>query len=274
MSFEGSKFFVKTGILVGICFYVCFWLLCLWQGLCRCVPRLPLGAQNNLPGLGITAIILSQGTGVFTPKRRCGAKNLGRTGSNWWCGRVWTTSPIATSSLRWRYTYQRSWPQEDGSLGDVATGPQPEHRILEGFQGWHPLVGRVTLNHRARLEQRFLGVAIEGKGVQDWQYAERVRYRIWPKFPVQAGKFSGYIAPHDEVLLQFGPHHGNRVLNQNRAGILGGWNITKLVQLEIGYLYQYTPRPNGIVDVNNHLLQVNLNSMVPLKQLLGRKTVE
>ncbi len=181
------------------------------------------------------------------------------------------------------YTYLRDYPYESGSLdtsNPTSTGPQPEHRMLEELKYKHTLFRvateekRVTISHRFRAEQRFEGTSTLGVGTTSWDFAERARYRLTADIPFRwstAGARPDYTSLYNEVFVNFGPHGTSHALNQNRTYGALGWDLDKNFQVELGYLYQYTPQPNGVVDVNNHALQLTINSTVPLRRGLHKR---
>jgi hypothetical protein len=182
-------------------------------------------------------------------------------------------------SVLMAYTYLRGYPFEGGSLGDASTtGPQPEHRALEELKLSHKLFGSgekaAKLSHRLRAEQRFQGTSTAGVGVTDWEFGERARYRLTADVPFRwttAGKLPDYASLYHEVFVNFGPHGGSEALDRDRTYGAIGWDLSKEWQLEVGYLYQYQPIPNGIVNVHSHALQVTLQSTAPLKRIFSKK---
>ena len=71
--------------------------------------------------------------------------------------------------------------------------------------------------------------------------------------------------------MNFGPDGGSNALDRNRTYAAVGWDLNKYFQLEVGYLYQYQPVPNGVVNVHSHALQVTINSTSPFWQLVAHK---
>ncbi len=177
------------------------------------------------------------------------------------------------------YTYLRGYPFEGGSLGDpTTTGPQPEHRILEELKFKHRLLGEgekaVTLSHRFRAEQRWTGTSTLGIGTTDWEFAERARYRLTADIPFRwktSGTLPDYTSVYNELFVNFGPHGTSNALDQDRTYGALGWNLDRNWQLEVGYMYQYQPLPNGIVGVANQTFQVTINSSAPFRRGLSLK---
>lgn len=180
-------------------------------------------------------------------------------------------------SVMLAYTYLRTYPFEEGSFGDPdVTGPQPEHRILQEFKYKHNLIGSgekaVTLAHRFRTEQRFQGSSRAGIGTYDWDFTQRFRYRLEANIPFGAdGALPDYASLYNEVFVNFGPHGYDGYFNQNRAYGAVGWDLGDWFQVEVGYLHQHLPVPNGAVGVNNHALQVSINSNAPFRRGLPKK---
>lgn len=176
------------------------------------------------------------------------------------------------------YTYLRSYPFEGGSLGYLTTtGPQPEHRILEELKYTHRLLGEgekaVKLSHRFRAEQRWQGTSTAGAGTSDWEFAERARYRLTADVPFRwktMGARPDYASVYDEIFVNFGPHGENNALDRNRTYGAVGWDLNKDWQVEVGYLYQYQPVPNGIVGEQSHALQITITSTAPFRRGLKK----
>ena len=177
------------------------------------------------------------------------------------------------------YTYLRGYPFEGGSLGDpTTTGPQPEHRLLEELKYKHRLLGEgrkaVELSHRFRVEQRWNGTSTRGIGTTDWEFAERARYRLTADIPFRwktSGPLPDYTSVYNELFVNFGPHGTRNALDQDRTYGALGWNVNEDWQLEVGYMYQYQPTPNGIVGDTNQTLQITISSTAPFRRGLHRK---
>jgi hypothetical protein len=138
------------------------------------------------------------------------------------------------------YGYIVSFP-----IGDYPAGPYhiPEHRIFEQLM-WNGNVGRVWLNHRLRLEQRFVGKVDQKapeQNVVDWLYMNRARYQVRATVPLNHPKMQDktwYITPFEEILIGFGKNVNQNIFDQNRIGLLFGMQYNKSVKAEIGYFNQ------------------------------------
>lgn len=129
------------------------------------------------------------------------------------------------------------------AYGDYpATFAFPEHRIFQQAFIKNP-VGRVDLNHRFMLEQRFVGSVTNMNGIKNTKYlfTNRIRYRIRAEIPLHnndAMKKPWSIVAQDEVFIGWGKNIGANIFDQNRIGILLGYKLNKLVKLEGGYINQ------------------------------------
>lgn len=129
------------------------------------------------------------------------------------------------------------------SYGDYHAGshPIPEHRIFEQIS-WNDEQGRVDLNHRIRLEQRYLGKInqdLEEAEVHGWNYVNRVRYQLRASVPVNNKEMTDdtwYAAAYDELFIGFGKTVNQNIFDQNRIGILAGYQFNRNWRAEAGYL--------------------------------------
>lgn len=152
-----------------------------------------------------------------------------------------------------------------GDYPPAAPQPFPEHRIYEQVI-WNDNIGRVQLNHRGRLEQRFLGVlnpqSDDGREITKWNYLNRLRYQLRATIPLNHSTMvdkTWYAAAFDELFIGFGKNVNANVFDQNRIGILLGYKLNKRFSLEGGYLNQtlQQPQPVGgkpVYQYNNGLI--------------------
>lgn len=137
----------------------------------------------------------------------------------------------------------------------------PEHRIWEQFI-MKAQYGHIPVQHRFRLEQRFLGqpeTGPEGIEVNDFGYANRIRYFARAVIPLQkAGSFQEgiFAALQNEVFLNFGNKRyvNGKTFDQNRAYAAFGYRFNPKFDLETGYLYQHAAGRDR--NLNNHIWQV------------------
>jgi hypothetical protein len=139
-----------------------------------------------------------------------------------------------------------------------------EHHLFQQVQLNGQAIGRLRVQHRFRMEERFIGRMVPSAndptvGVQDgYTYQNRFRYRVWLTLPlghdkVEPGVFSANL--YDEVFVSFGDSQRLDYIQQNRLSALLGYQVSKPVSLFIGYLYQTIQRPGAAKGVD--LLELN-----------------
>jgi hypothetical protein len=150
--------------------------------------------------------------------------------------------------------------------GDYPAGPYPipEHRIFEQVI-WNGAIGRLGLNHRLRLEQRFLGKVDQkaaAYAVNDYTYLNRVRYQLKGSIPLNHKSMQDktwYLAPFDELFIGFGKNVNQNIFDQNRMGLLAGYKFSNMLRIEAGYFNQIVQQPalvkgNEVIQYNHGLM--------------------
>ncbi|MCY7350446.1 MAG: DUF2490 domain-containing protein [Cytophagaceae bacterium] len=153
-----------------------------------------------------------------------------------------------------------------GDYPTAETGiPFPERRLYQDLQVSDTL-GKVALEHRFRLEQRWIG-QLSGREVTDWEYQNRIRYQATLNLPLQGRTLENhewYLTVFDELFIGFGRNVGNNVFNQNRISGGIGRQFKDNFKIELAYLYQISqhPEPEPLsgksVFEYNHGFRLNL----------------
>ncbi|GAB3881071.1 DUF2490 domain-containing protein [Spirosoma agri] len=157
------------------------------------------------------------------------------------------------------YTYFQSYRY--GAYPEVLGRPEPESRIYEDITLTDKL-GRLGLEHRVRLEQRWLGSRDQtGQGpVQQWEYQNRIRYQLSVEFPLQGPTIDDgewYLNAFDELFIGFGRNVDDNVFNQNRLSGGLGYQITDKAKLELNYLYQIRQHAEPDPMANRSVVELN-----------------
>ncbi len=141
----------------------------------------------------------------------------------------------------------------------------PEHRIWQQFiynqrfKGGH----FTSLQHRVRLEERFIGKSYleNGSLVNDGsEFSLRLRYFLRTIFPlIKTDNFTdgAFISLQDELFVNLDNATtltNGEFFDQNRAYASLGWRFNPKFDLEVGYMYQYINGRN--VNVNNNIIQL------------------
>lgn len=139
-----------------------------------------------------------------------------------------------------------------------------EHRIWEQFILKNK-IGRLDLQHRYRLEQRFIENWVSqanGDLIQNgYVFRQRFRYRLMLTLPLSRKELLDntlFLAIYDEPFLGFGKGIAKNILDQNRLYGGLGWKFNKDVNVQLGYLNQYIVKADGINVERNHTLQIGI----------------
>ncbi len=149
-----------------------------------------------------------------------------------------------------------------------ATYVNNERRIWQQI-AYKQTISRVTISHRLRFEERFIQVhskdtndQVVDKGFTNHQF--RVRYRAMANIPLNHAKMEPktyYISIWDEIFVSHGKSVTYHEPDQNRIFAGPGYQITKNLAVQGGFLYQMLIKSNGAKQENNvgFLLQMNYN---------------
>ncbi len=161
-------------------------------------------------------------------------------------------------SYIWNYKYGK---QPAGFVNN-------EHRIWQQVFYKHK-VSFISVNHRLRLEERFLqnhNATNEGMPGSD-AYSDdqmRMRYRILANIPLNRKAMDPktvYISIWDEAFVSWGETVTYNKINQNRIFVGPGYQFTKALAVQGGFFMQTLIKANGAKQENNSgiLLQLNYN---------------
>jgi len=135
-------------------------------------------------------------------------------------------------SLGVGYTYFATWDQNESPHTF-----EPENRIFEQYT-LELEFGRLKLNNRFRLEQRFIQKTKENV------FAQRFRHQIQAKIRLNndtAFKKGWYLNLQNEIFLniQHKEKLNNNFFDQNRPYLGIGYRFTKKIETELGYYHRY-----------------------------------
>ncbi|MGV3765603.1 MAG: DUF2490 domain-containing protein [Chitinophagaceae bacterium] len=144
------------------------------------------------------------------------------------------------------------------------SGYASEHRIWEQFIVAHP-VAHAAVQHRFRLEQRFIGQPVASSGglkTDEYATANRLRYFFRSIIPLRHTKSFEkglFAAIQNEFFGNLGEKSSvnGRFFDQNRLYLATGYRISKKIDIEAGYLNQYVNGRNSSFT-NTHVAQLAL----------------
>lgn len=171
--------------------------------------------------------------------------------------------PYAMGTVGYGFFYGA--PSNDHVLGSKTT----EHRI------WQQLVLRqktkaIFMEHRYRLEQRFIQNISTGNNRQD----HRFRYRfqaLFPLYSISPRLRHLFIGVNNELMINF-RSNPSRLFDRNRffSGI--GYQVSPKMNFQLGYLNQFIHNPGAEKGQIDHILQLGISyNMDDLMQTFFRK---
>jgi hypothetical protein len=138
--------------------------------------------------------------------------------------------------------------------GNIEGQITSEHRI------WQQLVLRqstkqVAVEHRYRLEQRFIENFTSGKH----NFDNRLRYRVQLSLSlnfisVRLNNFS--LVAYNELFLNLGRKVSGQIFDRNRLYGAVSYKVSPAVTVQTGYLHQVISIPNLVKPDTNHNLQL------------------
>jgi len=177
---------------------------------------------------------------------------------------------LARVGIDYHFNKQNSVTTGYGWIVSYPYGEQPigvtknEHRIWQQFLN-QSNSGRFYLNHRYRLEQRFIEKAFlnfnNEKVIEGFNFRQRARYRFMVSIPLNHNTMKDntlFLGAYNEVFIGFGPGIGKNILDQNRLFGALGWKFNSKTNLQVGYLNQIIVKSDGIQIERNHNLQLSL----------------
>lgn len=147
--------------------------------------------------------------------------------------------------------FLQALPQNDEPLQLV----RPEIRPHQELTLRQPL-GKLRLEHRYRVEERFVRAVKEGALADGWDFTWRFRYRAQLLVPLAPGhRLNPTIKVYDEILLNAGKAVQQNFFDQNRIGATLSLTLSKHFATELGYLNWYQQRPAGSAFYNRHIFR-------------------
>lgn len=167
-----------------------------------------------------------------------------------------------------------SWLQLSGGYAYAKTYPYGNFPVRQAFDEHRThqqavlkhSVKRVQLVHRLRHEQRWIDVqrnVAEGPLPNEfWRFQQRFRWQTRANIPVSERY---YWALANEAMVHVPPNLAPKLLDQNRVYAALGYQATKSLKIELGYLNQYLIQRNGRIHEVNHSFQLGFYSTAPIR---------
>lgn len=139
----------------------------------------------------------------------------------------------------------------------------PEHNVWQQVQLRHA-VGKVSIMHRYRLEERFVGFVqplLNGDyEIDGADYAQRFRYRLTARVPLlkMREQKEFFAAAFDELWINLENNFSVNSFNQNWFYVGLGYQFSSMGNLQAGYLNQVIRKGDGAHYEKNPTISVSL----------------
>jgi predicted porin len=133
-----------------------------------------------------------------------------------------------------------------------------EHRPWQQIQ-WFEKKRYFNMMQYLRLEERFKEYLNQGEVAEDYQFNYRIRYNMAFTIPLKAGGVqpkSPFVFVNNEVMLNMGKAIVNNYFDQNRFFVGMGYQFTKGLNAQLGYLNVFLERPSGSDFINAHAIRL------------------
>ncbi len=153
-------------------------------------------------------------------------------------------------------------------------GKLPATKAYQENRTWQQLhltqqLSRATLQHRYRLEQRWVEAFASDSTPAQTIYTNRIRYRFQTLIALNTDKIESntwFVALNNEVWINFGKNIKYNIYDQNRAYGGFGYQFSKAGNVQLGYLHQAIFKADGIHVESNHTVQVAITYNVDLRK--------
>lgn len=134
----------------------------------------------------------------------------------------------------------------------------PEYRGQQDIT-WKENIGKVTLNQRFQLEERFIGRSDNFALLRGSTFSWRFRYRLQGEYTFwKKEKQLLKAVVSDEIMFNFGKQIIKNTFDQNRIYAAIHYGLNTNLALELGYLNSFQRRANGIDYFNRDIIRISI----------------
>jgi len=152
-----------------------------------------------------------------------------------------------------------------------------ENRVFEQLN-LKDKIGRFEIQHRYRLEQRFLEQYTKNATndiVQvDPVFRNRIRYRAMVMVPLsrkEMGDNTLFLNLNNELFVGFGKGITKNPIDQNRFIAALGWRFNAQTNVQVGYLNQFVIKSNATDMERNHSLWISMVYNLDFTKMFDKK---
>lgn len=142
----------------------------------------------------------------------------------------------------------------------------PEYRGQQDIV-WKQNIGRITLNQRVQIEERFIHNADKTTLLPGTTFFWRFRYRIQGDYALwhDENQFLKAIVS-EEILCNGGKKIIKNIFDQNRIYAALQYGINKNIAFELGYLNSFQQRASGVDYFNRDIIRFSIFHKIKIKR--------
>ncbi|WP_158638294.1 DUF2490 domain-containing protein [Panacibacter ginsenosidivorans] len=136
----------------------------------------------------------------------------------------------------------------------------PELRPFEEFN-YKQKINKIALNHRYRIEERYVRKTENDKLTDGYNFSFRFRYQFnvdYNLFKSKDNTRSFSIKAGDEIIINAGRHIINNMFDQNRIFVSLNYQPVNNVSVELGYMNAFQERSSGNQYYNANIYRLSV----------------
>lgn len=130
-------------------------------------------------------------------------------------------------------------------------------------------IGRVTINHRLRAEQRFSQRIVENKLQNEFNYNSRFRYQLNAQLAINKQVLENntlYLTFAEELMINSGKEIKYNYFDQNRLGAGLGYKLNDALNVSIAYMNVFIQKNQALSLEQNNVIVFNLYHTISLNK--------
>jgi hypothetical protein len=142
-----------------------------------------------------------------------------------------------------------------------------EHRPWQQVT-WVQKAGRVQVTQRYRAEQRFIHRTAGGELAKGYRFNHRLRYQLSGAVSLRDSTRKALVLTlGDEILMNAGKQITYNYFDQNRIFAALGYQLTKTLNIQVGYMYAFSQLAAGDQYLHGHVWRLSLLHNVKLSNI-------
>ncbi len=160
-------------------------------------------------------------------------------------------------------TYSLQSPHDPNATAKLVV---PEIRPVQEFNYSHAVTPKLTIQHRLRIDERFIRKNDRKVLLDGYDFNVRCRYRLQASYQLrdEKAKMPTTIKVSDELMINAGNTILDNQFDQNRIYIGIEQGLHPNLSIELGYLYLYQQRASGYEFFDRDIIRFTIYHKIKL----------